>query len=281
MTGINITWEVSSNFKESKIKDVLGKYGCTYEAPTTPYEKWVAKAVGVTVKLFAKKLLVQGRENAESLELIQELSELECLILDRRNAEKFAKLFPALHNAILCTECNRPSLLIEGKIEGLDITFHKECGHKNNLHPPLFMLTSRILPDVNVLVGGHLSKCINLGYFEGFEVVIPDYIMHVLDLLEPRKKKGASNEIERLRGLEKDNKITIFSSKDGLPIPTKEEFQSREDDDILEIANLTNSILFTGDENLKDKATLVKRPTIYIHPSLSGHIKIIEETRNP
>ncbi len=52
-----------------------------------------------------------------------------------------------------------------------------------------------------------------------------------------------------------------------------------EDNIILEIANLTNSILLTGDMNLKDKAFLDKRPTIYIHPKDAKKIKQIHETR--
>jgi len=282
MAGINLTWEVSSGLDESKVKDVLKKFGCTDEKPTNRYQKWVCKGVNVTIIRFEKNLVVQGRENDESLQLVKELSKVNGLRLDKENAEKFAKLFRLSHNAIFCMECNTPSLLIEGKIEGLDIVFRKECGHKNSMRPPLFMLTSRILPDVNILIGGHLSRCIDLGYFEGFEVVIPDFVTHVIGVLGSREGSGASSEITRLRNFESNKRITIFNCKDGLPVPsTKEEFQKKEDDSILEIANLTNSILFTGDRNLKDKAMLNKRPTIYLQPRESKQLKIIKEVRHP
>jgi rRNA-processing protein FCF1 len=282
MTGINLTWGVSSGLDESEVKAVLKKFGCTDEKPTNQYQKWVCKGVNVTIIRFEKNLVVQGKENDESLQLVRELSKVNGLRLDKENAEKFAKLFRVLHNAIFCMECNTSSMLIEGKIEGLDIVFRKECGHKNSMQPPLFMLTSRILPDVNILIGGHLSRCIDLGYFEGFEVVIPEFVTHVIGFLGSIEASGASNEIARLRKFESEGRITIFNCKDGLSIPsTKEEFQRKEDDYILAIANLTNSILFTGDKNLKDKATLNKRPTIYFQQKESKQLKIIHEVRSP
>lgn len=282
MAGINLTWEVSSDFDESKVKEILKKFRCADEKPTNPHQKWVCKGANVTIIRYERNLVVQGKENDESLRLIQALSKMDGLRFDKVNAEKFAKLTRVSHNAIFCAECGTSSMMIEGKIEGLDIVFRKECGHKNSMRPPLFMLTSRVLPDVNVLIGGHLSRCINLGYFEGFEIVIPDFIINVLDILGAKEGSGASSEIARLRQFENDKKINIFNCKDGLPVPsTKGEFQEKEDESILEIANLTNSILLTGDKNLKDRAMLNKRPTIYIHPKESKQIKIIKEVRSP
>jgi predicted PilT family ATPase len=143
------------------------------------------------------------------------------------------------------------------------------------------MVTNRILPDVNVLISGHISKGIQIGLFEHFEVVIPDFIMGVIDTFGVGKRTGASNEIERLRKFEHEGKITIINCKDGNPIPSTEELGKVEDDIILEIAKLTNSILFTQDINLKGKALLKKRPTIFIHPEEAGKIKTITQVRSP
>ena len=111
------------------------------------------------------------------------------------------------------------------------------------------------------------------------DCIIPDFIISIVDILGDQKKAGISNEVNKLRKLESDDKITIFKCIDRILIPPAQEIDAKEDDIILEIANLTNSILFTGDENLKVKAILDKRPTIYIHPKDSKKIKIIEETR--
>jgi predicted PilT family ATPase len=178
-------------------------------------------------------------------------------------------------------ECTTPSMLIEGKVENLDLVFRKECGHVAKMKPPIFMVTNRILPDVNVLISGHISRGIHLGLFEHFEIVIPDFVMKVIDTLGPVKKTGASNEIARLNRSEMDGKISVINCKDGHSIPPLEQLGAVEDDIILDIAKLTNSILFTQDLTLKDKAMIKKRPTIFLHPEEAGKIKIIAEVRSP
>jgi len=282
MAGINLVWGIPPELVDDDVIKILKKYNGKQEKTTSIHERFVWKVAGVTVKRFGEKLVVQGTENNESLNLVWELSKVEKLRLDRKNAEKFVKLFPAEQNAILCTECNRLSLLIEGEIKGLDIIFRKECGHKTDVRPPFFMCARRIMPDVNTLVSNNLSKYIELGFFNNFEVVLPNFVIHIVDLLGRKEKGGASREIHNLRQLEKAKKIFIFRYNDGFEMPsTREEFQKVEDDIILRIANLTNSILLTGDRNLKDKAVLEKRPTIYVHPKISRKVKIIKQTRVP
>jgi rRNA-processing protein FCF1 len=268
---------VSSGVDDSEIRDILTKFNCTLEEPKAAYEKWIFKGDGIKVVRYEKKLFVQGRKNDENLQLIQELSKVDGLKFDIKNVGKFVKLFRFFHNAILCDECKDPSLLIVCKIQELDIVFQRECGHKNSMAPPLLTLTSRILPDINALIAGHLSKCISLGFFDGFEVVIPHFVMSTADTLGTKKKGGVSTEIGKLKEFAKANKITIFYCEDGIPVPSTE----KEDDIILKIAKLTNSILITGDSNLKDNALLNNRPTIFIHPKDSKKIKIIEKVRRP
>lgn len=280
MSGINLVWEICAGFTDEEVIQILEKYDGKKENITSKYERWIWKAVGLTVKCFKEKLVVQGTENEKSLNLLRDLSAVETLRFNPKNAKKFAKLFPIEQNAILCTECNRPSLLIEGEIEGLDIVFKKECGHKTDLKPPLFMYTCRILPDVNILISNNLSRYVELGFFDKFEVILPNFVMQIINLLGAKEKQGASREITKLRKLERKHNIVIFNCNDGFDAPsTKTEFQKVEDDVILKIANLTNSILLTGDGNLKDKALLNKRPTIYIHPKESKQVKIIERVR--
>ncbi len=281
MRNLTLVWQISSELDESKLIHILESYGGK-KTQSDEYEIWRFKFNGLTTKCYEKTLVVQGTENEKNLRLVRDINNIQGLQFDSKNAEIYNKLFPCRHNAIFCMECKTPSLLIEAKIEGLDIVFKKECGHKNSMRPPLIMLNNRILPDINILISNHLSRLIKIGYFEDFEVVIPEFIMNVLDLLGSNKKKGAINEIEKLRSLENKQKITIFSSREGIEIPpSKKEFQQEEDNIILEIANLTNSILLTADETLKEKAVLNDRPTIFIHPRESKKLKIIDDVRNP
>jgi len=280
---ITIVWKFLSNFRNEDLVKILNGFGGEEVEPKNEHEQNVWKVDGLTIKHYKNKLVVQGIPNDDGKRLLQRIAEIDGLSLDDKNAEKFAKIFPTLQNAILCSECRKPSLIIEGVIEGLDIVFKKECGHKNNLKPPILMLNNRILPDMNILISNNLSRLIKLGFFVGFEIVIPDFIIHAIDqYLGPSKKKGASQEIENLRKLEQDGKISIFNVQDNLKSSiTRDDFNSEEDVIILKIANLTNSILITTDKIFKERASLGKRPTIYIDSTLGGKIKTIEEVRAP
>lgn len=281
MTGINITWDISPTNDDTAIKEILHRFGCTDGTITDKNQKWMCKGSGITIIRFERKLVFQGTDNELNLEMMQELNKLKELHLDHANAEKYARHLRFSHNAILCMECTSPSMLIEGKVENLDLVFRKECGHIATMKPPIFMVTNRILPDVNVLIGGHISRGIQLGLFEHFEVVIPDFVMGVVDTLGSTKKTGISNEIARLKQHEREGKIFIINCKDGHPIPPPAQLDAVEDDIILEIAKLTNSILFTQDVTMKDKAMIKKRPTIFLHPEEAGKIKIITQVRSP
>ena len=218
MTGINITWDISSIVEDDAIKKVLHQFGCNDGTTTDQHQKWVCKGSNITAIRFEKKLVFQGAESELTLDLMQELAKVKGLHLDHANAEKYARHLRFSHNAILCMECTTPSMLIEGRVENLDLVFRKECGHIAKMKPPIFMVTNRILPDVNILISGHISKGIQLGLFEHFEIVIPDFVMKVIDTLGPVKKTGASNEIARLNRSEMDGKISLINCKDGNPI---------------------------------------------------------------
>ena len=107
--------------------------------------------------------------------------------------------------------------------------------------------------------------------------------MRVIDKYAGKaQKKAISDELGVLRKLANENRISILNYNDGFPIlPSREQFESEEDDKILEIAHLTNSVMITCDGNFKDKALLANRPTIYIQRDMLEQIKIIEEVRAP
>src|SRR5207245_209026 len=160
----------------------------------------------------------------------------------------------------LCPECREYSFLLEGSTSGLDIVFKRECGHVDKIRPPMMMLNSRVLPDISVLVAKAISRLGELGYFKGFEILIPSFVMNALDLLGREQKEAASAEIQSLRRMEQEGELKIINYNDSIKLPTtKEGFQAEEDNIILSIAHLTNSILVTCDKNLKDKALLASR----------------------
>lgn len=138
-------------------------------------------------------------------------------------------------------------------------------------------LTIRILPDICVLISHTLSRIIELGFLEGFEILIPDSVEYIVQILcEGRLQAGFYNEIEKLKELEIQRKIDILYCSYEMPeVKDRKELIAREDDLILEIAVITNSILFTSDKGLRDKATSVKQPVIYFPAKFQKNIKDI------
>ena len=133
----------------------------------------------------------------------------------------------------------------------------------------------RILPDICILISRNLSRLIKLGFLEGFEIVIPDFIEYTVEILcDGRLKAGFDNELHELKNLEKERLIKILKCEYEKPFPSnRQELIRLEDEYILEIAVATNSILFTSDEALKDEATSIKQPVIYIPPRFQKDIK--------
>lgn len=138
----------------------------------------------------------------------------------------------------------------------------------------------RILPDICVLISHTFSRVVELGFLDSFEIIIPDFIEEiVLVLCEGKLKAGFYNEIEKLKELEVERKIDILYCSYGVDLPkNKKELIATEDDIILEVAVVTNSILFTSDKGLKDKATSIKQPVIYIPPKFQKSIKELAES---
>ena len=134
---------------------------------------------------------------------------------------------------------------------------------------------SRIMPDICILISHILSRIIKLGYLENFEIIIPDSMEYIVQILcDGRLQAGFYNEIDELKKLEALRKIDIIYCNYQLPeIKTKKELINQEDDLILEIAVITNSILFTSDKGLRDKAASVKQPVLYFPAKFQKNIK--------
>ena len=133
----------------------------------------------------------------------------------------------------------------------------------------------RILPDICVLISHTLSRVVELGFLENFGILIPDFVEEiVLILCEGKLKAGFYNEIEKLKELEAKRKIDILYCSYGVDLPeNKKKLIDTEDDLILEAAVATESILFTADKGLKDKAISIKQPVMYIPPKFQKGIK--------
>jgi len=276
---VTIVWRISARFGLEDLLGLMEKYNALVKPPSSEHEIRVWQVDNLTVKYYQSSLVVQGNINDYTKYLLQDIENIDGLILDEKNAAKLARIFPARQNAIICERCRETSLLIQAEKKGLDIVFKKECGHKNALKPPLMMLCARILPDINLLISKSMSRLLRLGLLTDFEIVIPEFIFDWLDKFKSTKGKSAiSDELKQLRKLEQDGNVKL------LPITTQILSQTTlkdEDQVILAISMLTNSILLTGDKILKDRALMQKRPVIYLPPKLFDQLKLLEAVRFP
>lgn len=133
----------------------------------------------------------------------------------------------------------------------------------------------RILPDICILISHTLSRVVELGFLDGFEILLPNFVGIIVEVLcEGKLKAGFYNEIEKLKELESERKIDILYCSYDVDLPqNKKKLIATEDDLILEVAVVTNSILFTADKGLKDKAISIKQPVIYVPPKFQKGIK--------
>ncbi|MEL7669303.1 hypothetical protein [Methanobacterium sp.] len=120
---------------------------------------------------------------------------------------------------------------------------------------------------------------VELGFLDGFEILIPDFVEEiVLILCEGKLKAGFYNEINKLKELEAERKIDVLYCNYGIDWPeNRNKLINTEDDMILEVAVATDSILFTADKGLRDKAVSIKQPVIYIPPKFQKGIKKLAE----
>jgi rRNA-processing protein FCF1 len=241
------------------------------------------KPNGLTIVLYEKSLVAQGIKNDRSVKIVTDINEIVGLYLNAQNRAKYSILLPSAQNALVCDHCGKPNYLIDSQVEGLEVIFTNECGHRNRIRPPFLMYVNRFLPDFNIMMSRHLSRLINLGYFHGAEILIPNFIIECVDQFIGKKRSSAFRaELGALRQLENSGEISIFSYNDHLDIPSDAtEFGKTEDRCLLEITKNTNSILITADNNLKERSMLDDRPVIFLSDKAIHAIKLLETVRTP
>jgi len=281
--NLTIVWEVSSNFEGNIFRNTIISCGFHKQDTKGDYEISRWKGDGLTLLQFEKKIMIQGRYIDGVEEIIQKINALNGLDLDLKSKNRIQSIFKKSHGAITCEKCGKPHYLINTKVEGIDIKLYNECGHQSDAKVPFNMLIYRILPDLNILISNHLSRLINLNYLLNSEIVISDYVMNCTDHYLGNKNKNAiSSEIEKLRKIKNEGKISLYYYSDKIPIPkNQDEYNKLEDDNILEIAKITNSILLTEDKNFKDKAILQLRPVIFLSNKVVHTLKLLSDIRTP
>jgi rRNA-processing protein FCF1 len=279
--SINIVFDVSSNIDKDSLAKHVENFNGKARNLTNEYQRSFWSINGLSVILYERKLVVQGELSEMTKPFIKGLRDVKGLTLDLSNRQKLMSLFPIRQNSIVCTQCGKTSLVIQGQIEGLDISFSLECGHRCNLEAPFQTLNNRVLPDINMILSKSVSRLINLGLLKGAEIVFPEVILDIVDKFKGTGSKDAiSEELESLRKIaEKGASSISINTFSNLPMTYRTTSPEEEDKVILDFVQFTNSILMTADNMFKERALMQGRPTIYVNPKDFGKLQMIEEVR--
>src|SRR5436853_6818105 len=83
--------------------------------------------------------------------------------------------------------------------------------------------------------------------------------MAMIDTLKDARGKSANDEVSVLKSLEQEKGIIVRS----FPTEYQESDVKREDDKIIELADITDWILLTSDDSMKAKAVSISRRVIF------------------
>jgi rRNA-processing protein FCF1 len=277
--AVNLVFTVTSGFNRTLLAEYIDGFKGRSRSPTNEYQTSFWSVNGLSVILYEKKLVVQGQLTEFTKAFLKGLRNIEGVTLDSTNTQKFMALFPVRQNSVVCSQCGKDSLTIQGRIEGLDISFKMECGHACNLEAPFLTLNNRVLPDISMILAKSVSRLVNLGLLRGVEIVFPEFILDIVDKFKGSGSKNAIlEELENLRKIagKKSISINTFSN---MPVAYRTTTPEDEDKVILDFAHFTNSFLMTSDKVLKERAVMEGRPTIYVNPEDFSKLKMIEEVR--
>jgi hypothetical protein len=260
MSGsLPIVFQVKDSFKKNQFTKFLSdKFEFTCED-----KDWITSckidSLGVTVRINKKKITIQGQLNKETREIISEINAFDQLTLDPKNLKIYEEIFQPKNGQIICQQCGKASEMIEGTSDDSgNPIFKSSCGHELETNSPLLIARNRILPDLNILISKTLSRLVSAGYFNGYEVVIPEYYDKFVDQCFSKGKRRESflTEEKELNKLMRQGRIRIYAHPFvGNKIMNCSDEGKIEDDIIFDLAINTHSILITADKTLIDKST--------------------------
>ena len=256
--GLPIVFDQKDNFEKGQfIEFIKNKFGfaCEDKEEITTCRK---ESLRITVIINKKKITIQGQLNKETKEIISKINAFNQLTLSPKNLKIYEKIFQPRNGNIICQQCGEPSDTIEGTSDesGTPI-FKSSCGHVLETNSPLLIARNRILPDLNVLISRTLSRLVNLGYFNGYEIVIPEYYDKFVDQCfgKGNRRNGFLSEERDLSKLKDQGRIRIHNHPwGGSKIANCDAEEKIEDDIIFDFAVNTHSILITEDRTLMENS---------------------------
>jgi len=246
-------------------------------------DRYICKAdpYGIVISIVKSSVTCQGQLTKEAREIISKLNTLDYLTLDQKNLKKYSEIFQSRNSMIICQECGGPTEVVEGKSDQSgNLEFRTRCNHVLQTNSPIFVSRTRLLPDLNTLISRTISRLIEKGFFNGFEIVLPEYYDKFVDKCfksNGGKRKTFLEEKERLNELENQGKIKVYTYHNNEEIGQCEDESTIEDDKIFDFATITFSLLITGDKTLKEKSITKNLDCIFLTQSLNSAAKYLSK----
>jgi hypothetical protein len=276
--NLPIVFKKKDNFEKSEFIQFLKnsyKVTCEDKNETTTCK---IESIGTTILIHKYKITIQGQLNRETKELISKMRTLDKLTLNPRDLKKYEEIFQPNNGLIICQDCGQPSEVIEGVSDSSENPMFKcSCGHELMTNSPILIARNRILPDLNILISRTLSRLIKIGYFNGFEIIIPEYFDKFVDqcFSKGRRRNSFLSEREDLSKLAKQGMIRFqIHPYGGSSIANCNDEGKIEDDKIFDFATKTHSILITADRTLKEKSIEHNLECIYFTSDLNNSAKL-------
>ncbi len=278
--SLPIVFDRKDNFVKEEFIDYLESkfnFRCEEKGAITSCNN----SIGTIVRIEKNKITIQGQLNKETKELISKINALDQLTLNPKNLKIFAEIFQPNNGSIICQECGQPSTVIEGGSDASgNPVFKCGCGHEIRTNSPLLIARSQMLPDLNILISKTLSRIIQAGYFNGYEIIIPEYYDKFVDQCFDRGKRRSAflSEKEELMKLQRQGLIRYqqYPYSDSKIVDCNEEGKI-EDDKVFKFAEKTHSILITADSTLKEKSIEHNLECIFFTQNLSDSAKLLSK----
>jgi len=238
------------------------------------------------VLVYQKKIMIQGsglnNPNEIIKTLISKFDNCPFIKLEEKYTEDLQKILPK-KSGLLCMSCNSINNFINLSIEEeTPMLKFDNCNCEAKLRSlSINIISNRILPDFSVIFSDSLIRLFKLGFFKGYTLIFPEFIFDICDkeLIGKKRRNKLDEFISSCIELQNKDFINLLNFQENEIIQFQEinssNFNEIEDKIMLELSNITNSLLITTDINLHHRASIKKMPHIFIPGSIESKLKFL------
>lgn len=286
---MEFVWDFDFSDKNlEEISKLLENESYNFNLNDNPPQYSLKEYLGHNIKVlvFEKKLMIQGGGLNNPNELVKEIfiniNGLRFLALQDKYKESFLRFIPK-KSGLRCLKCNSSSIFLELYIEEDNPKFkYNTCGCEAAVNIYFInAMYNRIIPDFSVIFSDSLIRLFQLGFFKDYVLIFPEFIFDVCDkkLIGKKRRSKLDEFISKCIELSNKDFIKLITFKENTIIKFSQidssNFNEIEDKIMLELSNITNSLLVTTDNNLHNRASINNIPHIFIPGNIESKLKFL------